>query len=271
MVHTPAQAPFVQIIPLAGYPTTSYVRPSLDHHYSLRTPSGSQDYATAPRRNSQSTIGVTTERPCSNRGHTGTGYQPAICERRASKSDTSCYPYLSAEHAAKEAHASVRPTARFETVASPKRKAHYVPYVPATPPRSPERVPTPPGLNIPPRASGWNPYPSPPNSPPSERAPGFSRKYTTELPKQSYIPSPPPSPKHRSTPRPKAHVPMPSPYLEDEMKEGDELLSKFRRFALAARETPSDEKCIEDLMESYDELMPSLIEEVAIGPHVEFD
>ncbi|CAE6458652.1 unnamed protein product [Rhizoctonia solani] len=270
MAQAPVQPAFVQIIPLASYPTTSFVRPSLDHRYSLPTTFGSQDYATTPRRNSQSMVGVGMERLCSSRGPTSAGYQPAICERRASKSDTSCYPYLSAEHAAKETHASVRPVTRFETATSPKRKTHYVPYVPETPPRSLERVPTPPGLNIPPRPLSWNPYPSPPNSPPSERASGSPRKYSTEAPKRSYIPSPPPSPKHRSTPRPKAHVPMPSS-PEDEMKEGDEILSKFRRFALAARETPSDEKCIEDLMDSYDELMPSLIEEVTIEPHVEFD
>ncbi|KAF8702924.1 hypothetical protein RHS03_06319, partial [Rhizoctonia solani] len=270
MVQAPVQPSFVQIIPLTSYPTTSFVQPGLDHQHPVGTSFRSQDYATAPRRNSQ-TAGVCMERPCSSRDRAGAGYQPAVCERRASKSDTSSYPYLSAENAAKETRASTRQSTRFETVESPKRKTHYVPYVPATPPRSPERVPTPPGLNIPPRAPGWNPYPSPPNSPPSERASGPPRKYATETPKQSYIPSPPPSPKRRSTPRPKAHVPMPSPTSKDEMKEGDELLSKFRRFALAARETPSDEKCIEDLMDSYDELMPSLIEEVANEPHVEFN
>ena len=152
---------------------------------------------------------------------------------------------------------------RFE-VTTPQRKAHYVP-------ATPQRVPTPPGLNIPRRTSSWDPYPSPPNSPPSERGPESSRKSAHEAPRQSYMPSPPPSPKRRSTPAPKPRVSLPSPPMDDDMKDGDDLLSKFRRFALAARETPSDEKCIEELMDSYDELMPSLIEEVAVDPRVEFD
>ncbi|KAJ1302574.1 hypothetical protein OPQ81_002891 [Rhizoctonia solani] len=247
MVQTPCQPAFVQI-------------PCLQHQYSLTTSFRSQGNATSPRRNSQSKVG--TEQAGPSRGHAG--YQPAICERRASNPDTSCYPYLPAEHAT---YASVQPATRFE-VASPKRKAHYVP---ATPPRPPQRVPTT-GLNIPRRhSSEWNPYPSPPNSPPSERAPGSPRKQAPKSPKQSHIPSPPPSPKRPCTPAPKPHI-LHSPISsEDDIKEGDELLSKFRRFALAARETPSDEKCIEDLMDSYDELMPSLIEEVAVDPRVDVD
>ncbi|KAH7338753.1 hypothetical protein B0J17DRAFT_658335 [Rhizoctonia solani] len=266
MVQTPRQPAFVQIVPLtnypAGNPSTSFVQTSLDRRYSLGTTFGSPDYATAPRRNSHPMVSM--ERAGSSRGHSE--YRPAICERRASNPNTSSYPYLSAEHATNETHVSARPATRFE-VSSPKRKAHYVP---ATPPRPPQRVPTPPGLNIPRRPSSWDPYPSPPNSPPSERLSDSLRKPVFEPPKQSYIPSPPPSPKRRPTPAPKPRVPLPSSQ-EDDMKEGDELLSKFRRFALAARETPSDEKCIEDLMDSYDELMPSLIEEVAVDPRMEFD
>ncbi|KAL5640150.1 hypothetical protein ACGC1H_007435 [Rhizoctonia solani] len=264
MVHTPRQPAFVQIVPLASYlpgsPSTSFVQSSLDRPHSVATTFGSQGYATGPRRNSYPSVGM--EPASSGRGHPG--YRPAVCERRASNPNTSSYPYLPAEHATNETHVQVRPT-RFE-VTSPQRKVHYVP---ATPPR-PERVPTPPGLNIPRRPSTWDPYPSPPNSPPSERV-SSPRKSVHEAPKQSYMPSPPPSPRRRSTPAPKPRVSLPSPSSEDDMKDGDELLSKFRRFALAARETPSDEKCIEDLMDSYDDLMPSLIEEVAVDPRVDFD
>ncbi|KAF8753936.1 hypothetical protein RHS01_06558 [Rhizoctonia solani] len=252
MVQAPVQPSFVQIIPLTSYPTTSFVQPGLDHQHPVGTSFRSQDYATAPRRNSQ-TAGVCMERPCSSRDRAGAGYQPAVASAARQNQTRAVTPISLPKMRPKKLVLPLdnRPGSRRLNL--------------------PNRVPTPPGLNIPPRASGWNPYPSPPNSPPSERASGPPRKYATETPKQSYIPSPPPSPKRRSTPRPKAHVPMPSPTSKDEMKEGDELLSKFRRFALAARETPSDEKCIEDLMDSYDELMPSLIEEVANEPHVEFN
>ncbi|EUC57394.1 hypothetical protein RSOL_219840 [Rhizoctonia solani AG-3 Rhs1AP] len=263
MVHTPRQPAFIQIVPLASCPpgthSTSFGQPSLDRPHSVATAFGSQAYATAPRRHSYPSVGM--EPVSSGRGYPG--YRPADCERRASNPNTSSYPYLPAGH---ETHVQVRST-RFEVTSPPQRKAHYIP---ATPPRPPQRVPTPPGLNIPCRQSNWDPYPSPPNSPPSECV-SSPRKYVPEAPKQSYMPSPPPSPRRRSTPAPKPRVSPPSPSSEDDMKDGDELLSKFRRFALAARETPSDEKCIEDLMDSYDDLMPSLIEEVAVDPRAEYD
>ncbi|KDN41304.1 hypothetical protein RSAG8_07573, partial [Rhizoctonia solani AG-8 WAC10335] len=184
MVHTPRQPALIQIVPLTSYfsgtPSTSFVQPSLDHHAAAF---GSQGYATGPRRNSHPSVGM--ERAASSRGQPG--YQPAVCERRASYPNTSSYPYLPATHATKETHVQVRST-RFE-VTSPQRKAHYVP---ATPP---QRVPTPPGLNIPRR-------PSPPNSPPSERVSDSTRKSAHETPKQSYMPSPPPSPKRGPPPRP---------------------------------------------------------------------
>lgn len=228
----PNSIPVTRCLPENPTSDLALALPSLEHlTQALYAHASQQDCATVTRRRDKH--GRDRRLPSRDRRERRT----ASCERRAPM----VLPYASREagHVSKEA---VQPVlepqpqlARAFETSSPRRKMHYVPATPSI--YSPQlnsfelKQPSPTRISL----------PTPPSSLPSSS------------PKQQY---------HSPDPVPKLLLAPPSPPPTRNVAETDAALSKFRRLVLACRETEEDEDRIDALIESYDQIMGSLVDEV---------
>lgn len=229
----PNPIPIARCLPENPTSDLALALPSLEHlTNALYAHASSQDCATASRRHGKSERHGRRDRRLPSRDR-----RTASCERRASKL-LHC-PYREVEHVQmSEAIQPVlepqpQPAATFETT-SPRRKMHYVPATPSHSVYSPQ--PNSPELKRPSRTA----LPTPPSS-----LPASSPKQQLSSPQSSPKLSAPPSPTRSAA-------------------EAHPALSKFRRLVLACRETEADNDRIDALIDSYEQIMGSLVDEVVV-------
>jgi hypothetical protein len=243
----PSATPVTRSLPENPTSDLALALPSLAHLtkalYAHALASSQQDCATSSRRHGHGKsdrhgcVGRDRRLPSRDRRERRTD----SCERRAS----TMHHHREAKHVSIETRMpalepQTQPATTFET-SSPRRKTHYVPAMPSGAAYSPQanyhhelkqQSPTRAGL------------PTPPSS-----APSSSPKQRPLLP-----------PKRFSAPE--LHLPPPPP--SQDVATVDAALSKFRRFVLACRETSEDEDRISALIDSYDQIMGSLVDEVVM-------
>jgi len=144
-----------------------------------------------------------------------------------------------------------------------RKKMHYVPATPSTSHYSPQAASQ---KQVSPM-SFKNELPTPPPS----HASSSPKQYPSSPPKRHYTPAPALALELPAVDLPITIVQPPTPSPSETSSRPEVATSKLARFALAGRETSADDAAIEELMQSFDRYMDSLIDKSDCGSEISID